>query len=103
MRGAPDDASHRLAWMWHDEPTSAIDHLAMNVAARPHWSAISFTPFLNTRCRSATSTALAVGDVDLVLAPARLTLGELDRDPRLGISLRIRRSTYSSRDVCSSW
>jgi hypothetical protein len=30
-----------LAWMWQDEPTSSIDHFAMNVAARPHWSAIS--------------------------------------------------------------
>ena len=46
-------ASHRLVWMWHDDPASSIDHLAMKVAARPSSPAISLTPFLNTRWRSA--------------------------------------------------
>jgi hypothetical protein len=31
--------------MWRDEPTSTDVHFAMNVTARPCWSAISFTPF----------------------------------------------------------
>jgi hypothetical protein len=31
---------------WQDEPTSAIDHLAMNVIDRLLRAAISFTPFL---------------------------------------------------------
>ena len=80
MSGRSVAASHRLVWRWHDDPTSSIDHFAMNVAARPSWAAISFTPFLKTRWRSAVSSALGVRDVDLVLAAAGLALGRLDRD-----------------------
>ncbi len=76
----------------------------MKVAARPHSEAISFTPFLNTRCRSATSRAPPVGDVDLVLADAGLTLGELDGDAGLDhLVADPSPMTYSSRDVWSSW
>ena len=42
---------------WHDDPTSSIVHLAMKVAARPSWAAISLIPFLNTRWRSAVDSA----------------------------------------------
>ena len=58
MSGASVVASHRLVWMWQEDPAVSIDHLAMKVAARPYSPAISFTPFLNTRCRSATSSAV---------------------------------------------
>ena len=39
-------ALHTLECRWHDEPASAIVHFAMNVAATPLSSAISFTPCL---------------------------------------------------------
>jgi len=49
-------SSHRLTWAWKDEPMSSIDGLAMNVAVRPLSAAISLTPFLYSRCRSAISS-----------------------------------------------
>jgi len=39
-------AFHTLECRWQLEPASAIVHLAMNVAATPFSSAISFTPCL---------------------------------------------------------
>jgi hypothetical protein len=38
--------SHRLEWMWHDEPTSSTEYFAMNVIERPSCDAISLAPFL---------------------------------------------------------
>jgi hypothetical protein len=36
----------RLECTWHDEPTSSIEYLAMNVSERPLSPAISLAPFL---------------------------------------------------------
>ena len=49
INGSPVAGSHRLVWIWHEEPAVSIDHLAMKETARPSPEAISFTPFLNTR------------------------------------------------------
>ena len=46
MSGVVPVVSHRLEWMWHDEPTSSEEYFAMNVIERPSCAAISFAPFL---------------------------------------------------------
>src|SRR5215472_2357875 len=57
MRDLLPVSSQALTWAWKDEPMSSIDGLAMKVAVRPLSAAISFTPFLYSRCRSAISRA----------------------------------------------
>ncbi len=54
---AVSSASHTLAWMWHEDPMSEIDGLAMKVTLQSLWCAISFTPFLYSAWRSAISSA----------------------------------------------
>ena len=46
MSEPPVAASHRLEWMWHDEPVSSKSYLAMNEMARPLSAAISLAAFL---------------------------------------------------------
>ena len=75
-------ASHRLVWMWHDEPALSIDHLAMKVAARPKPGGDLLDPVLEHQVPVGHLEGPAVGDVDLVLADAGLALGELDGDAR---------------------
>ena len=84
-------------------PTSSIVHLAMNVVARPSCAAISLMPFLNTRCRSAVTSASShrtfTSCCPRPASPLEFSTGM----PAAHISLRMRRRTYSSRVVCSSW
>ena len=74
-------AAHRLEWMWQLDPPSSKCGLAMNVADRPCWAAISFTAFLNTRLVSAISSAGWYVRLSSCWPAAGLALGELDREP----------------------
>src|SRR5207342_2102795 len=50
---------HRLAWMWHEDPTSVWYGLAMKVIEHSCWCAISLAPFLKTTWLSAVRRASA--------------------------------------------
>jgi len=52
-------ASPRLRWKWQEFPDQTGCGLAMNVATRSFWTAISFTPALKRNAASAAASGSA--------------------------------------------